>query len=69
VEDVNANARACVAYIAASIINGRKGNSIYDYAQSKYISIGGTVTPERANIFDYNRGCHFGGTLPNLFDY
>lgn len=66
---MDANARACVAYIAATIINGRRRSSIYDYAQSRHFSISGTVTPERANVYDYDRGCHFGGTLPSLFDY
>ena len=65
---VIANSRACVAYIAASLC-GARGSSVYDYSQSKHISISGSSGPSRVNIYDYDRGCHVSGSPENLYDY
>lgn len=66
---MNQNTRACVAFTAAALINGQNGNSVYDYSQSKHISISGTVSSSHVSIYDHDRGCHFSGSPPSLYDY
>jgi len=65
---MNQNTRACVAYIAASL-NGASGSAVYDYSQSKHISISGSADTNNVNIYDYDRGCHVSGEPSNLYDY
>lgn len=62
------NSRACIAYIAACL-NGASGSYVYDFFQSKYISIGGVVNSTNVNIYDYERGCYISGPPRNLYDY
>jgi len=63
------NTRACIAYVAGSLVNGSAGSAVYDYSQSKHLSIGGSVTANHVNIYDHDRGCHFSGAPGNLYDY
>lgn len=63
------NSRACVAYVAAALISERQASSVYDYSRSRQISISGSVDELQVAIYDYDRGCHFSGSLPNLYDY
>jgi hypothetical protein len=63
------NTRACVAFIAGKIISGSGNSSVYDYSQSKYINISGSVSATKVSAYDHDRGCHFGGNLPSLYDY
>lgn len=65
---MDANSRACIAYIVASLA-GQTKSSIYDFSQGKHISISGTVSDGHANIYDHDRGCHFSGSFGNLYDY
>ena len=62
------NTRACVAYVALKP-SGFSLNAVYDYLKSKYISIDGTVTETKVNIYDYDRSCYFGGDGKSLYDY
>jgi hypothetical protein len=66
---VHPNTRACVAYTAAKLISGGGSSSVYDYSQSRYVNVGGSVSKSHVGVFDYERGCHFSGSLPNLYDY
>jgi hypothetical protein len=66
---MNPATRACVAYVAGRAISASGGSHIYDYSQSRRISIGGSVNGPIVNVYDYDRGCHFSGTLPQLYDY
>lgn len=66
---MNPGTRACVAYVAGRAVSGSSGLHVYDYSQSKYISVGGTVNGREVSVYDYVRKCHFSGTLPQLFDY
>lgn len=63
------NTRACVAFVAAKLISGGGSSSVYDYSQSKHVSIGGSVTRSGVSIYDYERRCHFGGSPSSLYDY
>lgn len=65
---MNSNTRSCIAFIAACL-SGANGSSIYDYSQSKHISISGNVDKNNVNIYDYERGCHVTGVPGNLYDY
>lgn len=67
------NTRACTAYVAIRLISGSRGSAVYDYSQSKYISIDGDIDQSQINIYDYGRGCYFGGNGSpvkfDLYDY
>jgi hypothetical protein len=65
---MKSNPRACIAYIAASL-SGVVASSVFDYSQSKHISIGGTIDSSRANIYDYDRNCHIQGSINSLYDF
>ena len=58
---MNANTRACIAAAAGCLISGIEYPSVYDYHQSKYISIDGTVSEDSVHLFDYDRQCYFTG--------
>lgn len=66
---MNPNTRACIAYVAGKAISGSGGSHIYDYQQSKHLTVGGSVSGSSVGVFDYGRKCHSSGTLPQLFDY
>ncbi len=65
--------RACVAFVAARLISGRNASFIYDYSQSKYIGMEGSVKPEGVNLYDNDRCCYFAGlgngSFFNLYDF
>lgn len=63
------NTRVCVVYVAGALINGKNGSAVYDYSQSKHISISGSVTQSNVNVYDHDCGCHFSGAPCNLYDY
>ena len=66
---MDANARACVAYVAGRALSGKGSSYVYDYSQSRHIIIGGDVSGKNVSVYDYERSCHFSGTLPSLYDY
>ena len=55
------NIRACVAYVAIRLISGCAASSVYDHARSRSIRIDGAVGPTNVDVYDYDRGAHFGG--------
>lgn len=65
---MNSNTRACIAYITGSL-HGRNASSVYDYSQSRHISVSGTVSESSINVYDYDRGCHISGSPSSLYDY
>jgi hypothetical protein len=66
---MNCGTRICIAFIVGRIISAKMASHIYDYLESRYISIGGSVINNNVNIYDYDRGCYFSGIIPNLYDY
>lgn len=66
---MNPNTRACVAYVAGKTSTGSGSSHVYDYSQSRHVSVSGSVTGRCVSVYDYDRGCHFSGTLPQLYDY
>ena len=66
---MNPSARASIAYVAARVITGKDSGHIYDYSQTKYINIAGSVGGKSVSVFDYSRKCYFSGQLPSLYDY
>lgn len=63
------NTRACVAFVAAGLIAGRQGSSVYDHSRSKHILISGSVSSSSVNIYDHDRGCSLSGSSTNLYDH
>lgn len=62
--------RACFALIAATLVNKRRYNSIYDYTASKYFNIGASnIQSSYLSFFDYNRGGYVSGNSQSLYDY
>ena len=66
---MNAGTRACIAYVAGRVISGSGGSTVYDYSQSRHVSMSGSIDGNTIGVYDHNRGCHFSGTLPSLYDY
>ena len=66
---MEASTRACVAYVAGRAISGKGGSHVYVYSQSRHYSVSGGVEGKNVSIYDYERSCHFSGTLPSLYDY
>ncbi len=64
---MNSNTRGCVAYIAAGMCGLPRVT--YDHAQSKVLSVSGTVTAGNIDVYDFDRSCHVSGSLENLYDY
>jgi len=61
--------RGCVAYVAGRVVSGTEGTSIFDYSRSKHVSFGGSIDGDSVSVYDYERKCHFSGSLPSLYDY
>jgi hypothetical protein len=65
--------RRIIAFIAAKLVSDKSSTSIYDYQDSKYTSVSGSVNAERVNVYDYERRCYisgnFSGTKFSLYDY
>ncbi len=62
--------RACFAYVAATIVNKRYFNGVYDFGMSKYISISASsLSNSYLSFFDYNRGGYISGSQFSLYDY
>ncbi|NCN71748.1 MAG: hypothetical protein GW907_11535 [Betaproteobacteria bacterium] len=40
------------------------GSHVYDYAQSRQLNVGGNVSEQNVNLYDYERSRHFTGKLP-----
>jgi len=66
---MNEGTRACIAYVAGEAITGVQRPGIYDYSRTKHLTISGNINGSRADFYDHSRGCHFGGSFPNLYDY
>ena len=66
---MNDGTRACIALVASRVVTGKTPSHIYDYSASRYRSITGSISGLSVQLFDHDRGCHFAGTLPQLFDY
>ena len=62
--------RACFALIAATIVNKRRYNSVYDFQKSKYINVSSSgINSNYMSFFDYNRGGYVSGSENNMYDY
>ena len=66
---MNANTRACVAYITAGLSGLAKVTSLYDHTESKPLSVSGAVSAATIDVYDFDRSCHVSGSLENLYDY
>ena len=58
---MDANTRACIAYIAGRLVSGKISSSVYNYASGRRIGVSGTIQPSRVNAFDQDELCHVSG--------
>src|SRR5205085_1133824 len=61
--------RACIAATAVGIVSERSPSSVYDYDRRRYVTISGSVRNGSVALFDYERRCHFSGSVNSLYDY
>ncbi len=66
---MNAATRACVAYVAGRVISKSDATNVYDYSRSKHVLFSGDIDGDDVRAYDHDRSCHFGGSIPNLYDY
>jgi len=70
---MNPHTRACIAYVAGRLVSNKSASSVFCYTKSKHMMIDGTVKTNNIDVFDYDRGNHFGGSGNSgkfdLFDY
>lgn len=61
--------RCAVAYIVGRLIEGKDGTSVYDYSANKHFSFSGGVSSRDVSVYDYEQGCHVGGSISSLYHY
>jgi hypothetical protein len=61
-------ARRSIAYIAARLISGRQGSSIYDYSGTGYTHFSGTVGNNVA-IYDHSASAHISGSSKQFYHH
>jgi len=58
---MDANLRACIAYAAGRGVSGRQFSRIYDYSQSRRITMNGSITAEHIDVYDEAHNHHLQG--------
>lgn len=58
---MNQNLRACIAYVVGRGISGRQFSRVYDYSQSKRITMSGSITADHIDIYDEAQKHHLQG--------
>lgn len=67
---MEANKRACFAVVAATLVNKRPYNGVFDYFQSKHIAVSVSNAETRnPDFYDYNRKGSVSGDDQNMYDY
>jgi hypothetical protein len=52
---MKSNLRACVAFVAGSLLSGKRASSVYDYSRNGYINISGSVDRHSVQISTMTR--------------
>jgi hypothetical protein len=65
---MQSEARRGIAYIAARLISGRQGSSIYDYSRSGYTHFSGTVGDSVA-IYDHSAAALISGSSKQFYHH
>lgn len=67
---MDSDKRTCFALIAATSVNKRSYNAIYDFQKGRHINIGSTgINSNYMSFFDYSRGGYVSGNKNNMYDY
>lgn len=65
--------RAALALAVLKIENNITKSSVYDFSESKYCNISGSVNPQEIKLYDYDRKAYFQGRFTgseySLYDY
>jgi hypothetical protein len=54
--------RACIAFIAGTIISKRANSCVYDCTRSEYINVDAEIRPGEVKVYDHSRSCHISGS-------
>lgn len=65
---MNKNTRACIAFIVAMAANGGSPTAVFDYSESRSVTISGKVSGTKVEVYDHERACTVTGMLPALYD-
>lgn len=67
---MEANKRACFALVAATLVNRQQYNGVYDFHQSRHISVSASnADSSTPNFYDHNRGANVCGSSQSMYDY
>lgn len=67
---MEANKRACFAVVAATLVNAKRYNDVYDYQQSRHIAISvSNADSKTPHFYDHNRGAAVSGSNQGMYDY
>lgn len=64
------NKRACFALVAATLVNKKHYNNVFDYSQRRNIAVSSSNVDKRnPYFFDYNRGGVVTGDRHGMYDF
>lgn len=66
---MNANLRACVAYLVARLAGAGEHVMVFDFGAGRHVRHSGTVSGSSINVFAIDRGAFLTGAPPNLHDH
>ncbi len=68
-QGIAAGTRVCIAYIVGRIAARATNGHVYDYTIGQHFAVSGTIDGNHVSIYDHARACHFGGSMPSLYDW
>lgn len=64
------NKRACFAVVAATLVNKKRYNGVYDFNQSRHIAVSSSnVDRKSPDFYDHNRGGAITGNDCGMYDH
>lgn len=66
---MNANLRACVAYLVARLSGAGEHVMVFDFSGGRHVRHSGSVSGTSINVFAIDRGAYLTGAPPNLHDH
>lgn len=66
---MKSHVRVAAVAAASAHANTQIVSAVYDHSRGVNISVSASVTGDTISAYDYESGCHFGGTMPTLYHY